>query len=571
MATNRWTRCGFVSLFLLFALISAGAQDAQPRPRVQIIEGIIPTAGKSYYRLPALQAGQTLYISARATDGNDDPRLSFGRFAFYTPLVFDKPENSGARAQLQHDISTDGDYSLALTSNDASETTYRLVIGIDAQHVLEADAATISATPQTDDIATAYTPSKKFFERVTDCSSQQRRPQLSGPVRRHETPLFIVHYTTEGRDGATPAFVQAVADAVSAAWEHHIHEMGWPPPPPDCGEGGDRRFDVYIKEVIRNNILGSAMREGIVLDNPHTPTLEQFAAYSSLLVDNDFVSPLVDDPLGVMRSTVAHELMHNIQFGYDLADEFFSFYEASATWVETQTFPAEQDATRYVDAYFAYPDICLGYYEYSGDLRERMYGEWLLVDTLVRDYGLGALQRIWQGMTYDEGLPAFYAALSAQDIEPQTLLLHTAIRNLLRDYTIAPRFGDKRVRVESNINGIGRITPRSNGVQQLGVDYLLVTDPQRYTFSVDQPDLRLYLVGIDQPRQQASVYDLGQRGTVDTAQYSYSYVIILNSAQHSDLASCTYTEWELQVSFTDDAASEPLAQTWNATHFIPAG
>ena len=139
------------------------------------------------------------------------------------------------------------------------------------------------------------------------------------------------------------------------------------------------------------------------------------------------------------------------------------------------------------------------------------------------------------------------------------------------DYDLADRF-DSRVRVEANVNSVGQVRPRQTGVQELGVDYVLVARPGVYTFSLDQPDLTLTLVGVDQPHHSAAIFDLGQSGTVDTRPYSYAYLIVLNTRTFSDSSQCTYTDWVLDVQDgTGAPLSNPEPKLWSATHFIPAG
>lgn len=532
---------------------------------MQIINGTLDEQGRAYYVLPALRAGQSVYARVQADNTAETPHLAIGRYAYHDPRGFDKPEGTTLRSEITYEVPITGDYSLTLTHPLPETHTYRLTIGIDAPNALQPDA---SATGET--LAHAFAPVQRLLGRMTDCSRLQNRPEFSGPVLRREHANFIVHYTTQGRDAATEAFVDAVVAAVASAWAHHM-ALGWPAPPPDCGEGGDTRYDVYLKEILRNATLGSAMRQGILLDHPNTPELEQYAAYSALLLDNDFISDQVADPLGVMRATVAHELMHSIQFGYDFQDAYFGIYESSATWVETQTFPEDQDATRYVDVYFANPDRCLGYYEHGSALRQRIYAEWLLVDTLIQQHGVAALQRIWQNMIYGDGLATFYSTLAEYDLTPQELVLQTAVRNLLLDYPQAADFGDQRVRVEALVNGLGTVTPRRNGVQPLGVDYVLILNAQRYTLSIEPQQMHLYLVGIHQEQASAYLHDLGQRGTVDTSAYDYSYILILNTAYHLDIGHCAYQDWALQVARTNAPETPALPAAYNATQFVPAG
>ncbi len=343
------------------------------------------------------------------------------------------------------------------------------------------------------------------------------------------------------------------------------------PPPTDCGEGGDTRYDVYLMDSLSTeDAMGYSMPEELLGDNPNTPPVEEWATYSYLVIDNDFDG--WDGYLGLMRTTAAHEFNHSIQFGYDLNDiggEWY--YEATASWMETLVFPEDQDATPYVGDVFATPDLCIGAMPEDAKYDTRIYGEWLLIDSLAQDYGPQAVRRLWELIAIHEGLDSFYLLADELGTTPQAIVQRYAIRNLLLDYTLAPEI-TSRVRVESNVNGLGEVRPRSSGVQEMAVDYVLVAQPGLYTFSIDRPNLSLTAVGVDQPADSAAIIDLGNRGTVDTRPYTYTYLIIQNTNQHLDSTQCTATDWVLSVSDGSQAAlAAPEPKLWSAVHFIPAG
>jgi len=168
-----------------------------------------------------------------------------------------------------------------------------------------------------------------------------------------------------------------------------------------------------------------------------------------------------------------------------------------------------------------------------------------------------------------EGLQGFYTALENLGSSPQEVIERMAIRNLLLDYALAKRFS-VTVRVEDTIDGLGTFYPRRNGVQELGVDYLEISDPATYTFAVvDSPTMVLFVVGIDTTTGQAAIYDLGQRGTVDTRAYDYAYLLVLNTSTHLDPDDCQYTSWEINVTDGSNAALTPAdSEIWSAAQFI---
>ncbi len=560
---------------VLFVLSMGLPALAQGGPQIQELTGRIDSSSRVvFYTLPALQAGHTLYAYVEATSGNLDTYLALGDTPFRTILIADDDGGGGLNSAFSYTIPRDGDYSLAVTHySDASSGDYRLVIGLDAPDIfsgkVQPTGHQIAVFDYIDpDDALGLAPGSL---RITDCSLLSPRPVLSGPEQTLESKYFLLHYTTSGVDATTPALVQEVAAVLDSVWETEVIAFGWPAPPADCGEGGDLRYDIYLMEVLDSeSTLGYTMPEELRGDNPNSADLEEeWAAYSYAVLDNDFSG--LDDPHALMRATLAHEFHHAIQFGYDLNDiggEWY--YEATASWMETQAAPEDEDATPYVSDLFLYPDLCIGSTPDDPQGSNRIYAEWLLIDSLAQDYGQEVVQHLWENIATHEGMDGLYQLLTDLGTTPQEMMTHFAIRNLLRHYDMAGRF-PSTVYVEGEVYGPGQVTPRRSGVEQLGVDYVRIASMGVYTFSINQPTLTLTVVGIDRETQRASVFALGQRGTVDTRPFDYAYVIILNTRTHTDVDNCSMTDWVLTVS---DGAATPLTpsepKTWSSAHFVPA-
>lgn len=401
------------------------------------------------------------------------------------------------------------------------------------------------------------------------CDSLFTRPALSGTAHRHETAHFVVHYTLEGKDGTTPHYIAEVVRAMEYVWDHHINKIGWAVPPADCGEGGDTRFDVYVMELLDTNHLGVATRERVIGDNPATPQRETTAAYSYLAIDNDF--SLVDEPLSYMRTTLAHEFTHNIQFGYDSAEPFFGIYESTATYIEAVTFPEDEQATQYARTYFDYPDVCIGGLPLTerGFLLSRVYAEWMLIDTIVQLTDTRFLVRLWENAVQTDGINSFYNSVHESGTTPIDAVTRLALRALLRDFD-GLADDDSRIKIESNINGAGTVTPRSNGIQPLAADFVYVAEPDNYKFSINDPLLTMYAVGILPGTRTADIYAIGQGATVDTRAYDFAYVMIVNTRRHDDPMNCEFDDWALEVEVSP-AAQSITPVTWELQNFIPAG
>lgn len=506
---------------------------------LQTFFGELDSTGTNYtstYRFDNLLAGDVVYINIQPFNGNLDAFVTLYR-------AFDNADYHQSRRVAAIPITVDGDYMMDVTAMRDTQGEYRMYAAVNDASLLD---------------------EKYPFQ----CNELLPRPDLSGTEQRMETVHFVIHYTNEGNDRADLDYVQEVAEAFEYVWQKLIIEAGWSPPTPDCGEGGDRRFDIYLLDSIGlKDALGYAAPEMIVGDNPGTlDAVEQFAGYSYIVIDND-----MSGNRQVMQAVVAHEFHHNIQFGYDVFDPYGGIYESGAVWIQQTLFPEYNTAMSFVD-FFRTADWCLGLWQKPDDpYPDRQYNEWVMIDSLTRDLGgLQAYRVIWEYLAREDGLPAFYDALRSLGTTPQEVVERMAVRNLLLSYRNGNLFPDS-VRIESHINGLGQVLPRQDGVAQLGVDYVLVRQPGNYQLTIHQPNLHLYVVGIDN-QNRAYVYDVGRQGVVDTRSYAYAYVIILNTDEHLTHDECYLTMWSLDVADGNGLIPlHPTGETWNAANFVPIG
>jgi len=162
-------------LVILLSLIShSGPIHAQQGGQVQLLTGRAEPGAGSFYLLPNLKRGQTLYVYAQGTSGSLDPLLllsdkTLDRFkvgeefraeveraiaAGRDPLevvpefadrfftAWDDDSGLGYAAALEYPIPADGDYKLAVVSTPAKDTSgqFRLLVGLDAPDVLSGNA-----------------------------------------------------------------------------------------------------------------------------------------------------------------------------------------------------------------------------------------------------------------------------------------------------------------------------------------------------------------------------------------------------------------------------------------------
>lgn len=520
----------------------------------------------------------TIYLFVQG-EGNFDPlvgildgreyALSDGLPNF---LAGDDNSGGGTNALLQYTSPKTSDYYIVIFTTSGIGS-YRIVIGVNTPEVLQ---EAISDTTFNSNMNSAAS---------FNCDSAVRasRPILSGSEQRMEAANFVIHYTLEGEDATTPEYAAVLLVSLDNALRFQTETLGWVLPPQDCGEGGDPRLDVYLVNIRgeeygyspSSQIYGLAHKDNFVGDNPNTPGREVNAAYSHLVIDNDMAFDSIEtDPLYWLQYTAVHEMHHNVQFGYDALDYYYGFYEGGAVWIQVGLHPDETVIRDTTAGVFEYPDVCVGsepLYDAGFEGFSRIYGEWLMIDSLSRDLGQTAYQRIWEQLILEQGLTGFYNALAQMNTTPQDVMKRMAIRNLLHDY---PMFtgGEHTVRLEGTVATTGEYTPVTSGVQQLGVDYMRVTlPPNVYSFEVSGRGMELFLVGIDAATQTAQVFSLKTAGNVDISPFTHTYLIILNTQQHLEPLDCEFTDWRLAVYDAAGSATTPADyDIWDASRFIAA-
>jgi hypothetical protein len=393
---------------------------------------------------------------------------------------------------------------------------------------------------------------------------------LSGDTLTMDTEHFRFHYTLTGTDAVDMDYLEKIANAFEDARHIELDKLGWPEPPNDGTMGGDDRYDVYVMDVVgsADEALGIASPELFVGDNPSTPAVEEFAATSYISIDNDFDDlefTGTQDEVTVMRSTAAHEYHHAIQFGFDGAEPHNWMAEATATWIETVVAGVDQDATDYVEVAFEVPEYCLGT---TAEDNGVMYGEWTFMQFLTDEFGSDAVHQLWQYIADYEGFDALSKLTEAHDMTVPDLAARYRIKNLARDYKLAPLF-NATVWLEDTITGTGMWTHSDldEGVQELGASYFdFKPEPGIYDVELrgDARKLELWAIGVTSDDLQAIA--LGRGGGIDTRPYQKMYLMVFNPTYDNDVEECTSTDYRIRVE-TGKGTINPVDSVWNRTYF----
>lgn len=233
------------------------------------------------------------------------------------------------------------------------------------------------------------------FNRYTPKQKMILKLLLSRPVTDTSfvTPngFFRVHYDLSGSNAPTYS-LDSLAIALDSSYNFEVNYLGYPPPPPDNGKGGDNKYDIYIENL--GNTYGFTNPEDQI------PGTNRYTSYME--IDNDF-SGFYTTGINAARVTVAHEFHHSIQVGdyidrYGL-DEFF--YELTSTSMEHFVYPSIHDYYQYLPSYFNNTQYGLGE---NGGTAEYALAIWNIY--LQENFGYDIIKKQWQLMPQMRALQA---------------------------------------------------------------------------------------------------------------------------------------------------------------------
>ncbi|MFN8378916.1 MAG: MXAN_6640 family putative metalloprotease [Anaerolineae bacterium] len=537
MSRKQWFGL-LVGLGLMLAVFStAVAQDNHET----VFEGFLDSSVPDKTYPITLEPGQALLLVSEATSGDLDTVVS----------LYD----STGRLVVQNDDRSDESYDSALGYVSESGGPYKVVI---------------ARYPDTDSSGHYTLRMVIGDESVLDELATLTRVQLSGPMLVYESPNFRIHYTMEGQDAALSTdYVAFVAQVAEEAWQAEVKDMNWPVPPDDGILGGDGRFDIYVKDLLGagEEALGFAVPDVVIGDNPNTVEIETGAAGSYLVVENDFADEgSGGSPFGLLRTTVAHELNHALQFGFDANDTHNWVYEATATWMETVVAGKDQDATGYVIDAFNYPELCFGTVN-DPDSGAVQYGEWPFLQLMTDDLGPDAVLHYWENIAIYDGWESLAQTLAPSGETVPDFVARYRIKNLARDYSLAPLF-DATVWLENTITDTGRWTFTGQGIQELGANYFRFNPrPGLYYAGLVNDDGQLQLWAVGVTGSALNAIPLGRGGVIDTSLYNSVYLVVFNPAYDDDMTDCVYQNYDIDVQVSKSPPSPAVAYQFPATQF----
>ena len=530
-----------LGLLLLFALSPLYAQEDI------VFEGVIDDTSPSASFSVELNAGDVIGVYAVPVDGDLDPTIE----------IREPDGDVGA----YNDNATPDTVNATVFYTAPESGIYTVIVG---RYTFEPTSGSFLLTIEF--LEEEPSPSVADWRGASDGD----RYALSGSPRTYETEHFIIHYTLSGDDATTERYAEVVGQVFEYAWQLQVEELGWPPPPPDDGRGGDDRYDVYIGNVLGR--YGSALAYAspdadLAGDNPFTEEVEDIAAPSHIVIENGFTE-IDESTLDMLYTTAAHEFNHAIQFNFDFMEPHTWYFEATAVWIETISNRISNDAWEYSDNNLSYNEVCFG--TVSEDPSSSLiYGDWLLLQSLVDRYGAGIIQTLWREISQYDGFNALGKALERYGDSVPDALERYRLQNLLGDYKIETAFVNT-LTLTSRIHQTGVIHAQT-GVQELGANYYDVRLPRglyRVNFESDA-GLHLWAVGI--LGDVAELTNLEQGGVIDTDAYDFNYLVVFNPNYDNDVDSCRNAFYTITISPVEDEGVQRTApsRTLSAEKFRP--
>ncbi len=231
------------------------------------------------------------------------------------------------------------------------------------------------------------------------------------------SPRFCIHYveTTEDAPDLTDDDTNGFPDYVDRALEvfEEVYDrengaapagLGWPAAPSDGALGGGPELDVYLADI------GEASLYGYVATDADQVGKSQF---SYQVMDNNYTEDFFNGDES-LRVTAAHEYNHVLQNGINSTLDAWVF-EATATWIEEQVYPAINDYFQYLDpwAFGARDSLPLtSFVADETELNNFQYGSAVWNFYLESRFGDDAIRDVWtQSEEGEDGLTAYDRAI----------------------------------------------------------------------------------------------------------------------------------------------------------------
>ena len=266
---------------------------------------------------------------------------------------------------------------------------------------------------------------------------------LERPVmqKTFDSGNFKIHYDTVGANAVyrvdedinpedgVPDYINNMASFLEMARYTYLVELGFDMPPPDDGQGGDDRYDIFV-----SNIAGLTVPES---ESDYYQGREAYTSYSFIGKDLR-TGNHPNDPLPFLKATCAHEYFHAVQMAYRAysADETAWWYELTANWAEERVFDDLNEVYYYLGDYYNKTNYSI--YLTGG---AHMYGGWIFAEYLSQNYGNDLIKMIFDKMiNFERSLDAIVTSLAEHDLKLNTEFAKFSCWNYFTEENSMPGF-----------------------------------------------------------------------------------------------------------------------------------
>lgn len=234
--------------------------------------------------------------------------------------------------------------------------------------------------------STTSTGARTTALRPTDSHDPRGDSYTTTNVKKKCSTHICVHWVDTTADKAPAGWADTTLSQMNKIWAYEVDKLKFRAPMSDGTRGGNKKFDVYLKNVAPKGYAGYCAKERSIGGG--------YLASSYCVLDNDFLpSEFAGRPaLANLRVTAAHEFFHSIQMAYD-SDEDAWLVESTATWMEERYADDVNNNRKYLPvSQVAVPgeplDVAL-----TGDTPQ--FGNWVWWEYLSSRLGNGIVRTVW--------------------------------------------------------------------------------------------------------------------------------------------------------------------------------
>ena len=237
----------------------------------------------------------------------------------------------------------------------------------------------------------------RVLARPTDGASDPNGDGYTVAARKKCQGNFCLHWVTSTADAPpSTAWVMKNLKTMNQVWHKEVGKLNYRKPVKDGHRGGNKLFDVYLKELGSQGLYGYCAPE-------RRKRGTKWLASGYCVLDNDFAQAQYGaPPVQSLRVTAAHEFFHAIQFGYDYHEDPW-FMEATATWMEERFADGVNDNRQYLP---------YGQVQQNGSSLDvfnpqgfNQYGNWPFFEFLSSHFGTGVVRQMWSKAGASYGAP----------------------------------------------------------------------------------------------------------------------------------------------------------------------